>query len=335
MKADKYDYVLPHDLIALRPLEKRDESRLLVQHKSGAMEHRRFYELPELLNPGDIVIANKSKVFPALLVGQKPTGGRLKILLVRQTSENAWDILSKEKYTGSIKISEHLSALITEGSSALFSPCPDLMDRIREAGAMPLPPYIKRAPDIDDRTAYQTVYAEHEGSIAAPTAGLHFTQELIERLRARSVHFRTITLHVGAGTFRPLKAENVEDHEMEDEFFEIDPELLSEIHKAKSSGKKVVAVGTTTTRALEGHASGTCRIFSSNGSIKGATGIFIQEGYSFRVVDALITNLHLPRSTPLVLVSAFAGREQVLNAYKSATSMRYRFFSYGDAMLLL
>ena len=335
MKTVKYDYDLPYELIAFRPLEKRDDARLLVLHKTGETEHRRFSELPEFLNPGDILIVNNSKVFPALLTGIKPTGGKLKILLVRQISDSLWNILSKESYTGSIRISEKLSAQITKGRTAQFGYCSDLLSQIWEDGEMPLPSYIKRAPDKDDKTRYQTVYAEREGSIAAPTAGLHFTRELIDRLKSKSVDVRTLTLHVGTGTFRPVKAGNIGEHQMDEEFFEIGQELLSEIQTARNNGNRIIAVGTTTTRALEGYFSGTSSLFSSNGSVKGTTGIFIHEGYNFKVVDSLITNFHLPRSTPLMLTAAFAGREKALSAYKSAISMGYRFFSYGDAMILL
>jgi S-adenosylmethionine:tRNA ribosyltransferase-isomerase len=200
---------------------------------------------------------------------------------------------------------------------------------------MPLPPYIKRAPDSADIERYQTVYAEIEGSIAAPTAGLHFTDELLCRLRERGIIVRTVTLHVGTGTFRPVKSVNVEDHLMESEYFEINTGLISEIHKVKESDRRVISVGTTTTRALEAYASGDCRHLKSNGSIRGTTGIFIREGYKLRIIDSLITNFHLPCSTPLMLAAVFSGREKLLNVYQEAVSLGYRFFSYGDAMLFL
>lgn len=335
MKTADYDFHLPPDLIAARPLEKRDSSRLLVLNRNGAMQHRTFSELPSLLNPGDMLVVNNSKVFPARLEGRKPTGGKLEILLVSEGAPGVWNILCRERYTGPLRISDALRVSIENGSTALFEHRAGLRALIREEGLMPLPPYIKRRPDEHDRERYQTVYAEVEGSIAAPTAGLHFTRSLMERLAAASVMIRSVTLHVGTGTFRPVRVLELKDHRMDREFFEISPELLSDIRKVKERGNRVVAVGTTTTRTLEGYMSGRCEIISSNGTVSGTTDIFIHEGYRPVVVDALITNFHLPRSTPLMLTAVFAGRENLLGAYSRAVSMGYRFFSYGDAMLVL
>lgn len=335
MKTAEYDYPLPAELIAARPMEKRDRSRLLVLHGDGKKEHTRFNNLPSFLNAGDMLLINNSKVFPARLVGYKPTGGRLKILLVSEISRGLWNILTNARYTGSLRISENLTVQITEGKTARFEDSDNLMELIWKEGEMPLPPYIKRQADETDKERYQTVYAEVEGSIAAPTAGLHFTEELLETMAAKSILIRTITLRVGIGTFIPIKSAKIEDHRMQEEFFEIKPELIPEIERVKANGNRIITVGTTTTRALEGYLSGRCRVFSENGVIKGSTDIFIHEGYKFRAVDALITNFHLPLSTPLILTSALAGREKLLNAYQSAIAMKYRFFSYGDAMLVL
>lgn len=335
MKTKDYHFHLPQELIASRPLDQRDGSRLLVLHRDGGMEHRRFHELPSFLKAGDMLLINNSRVFPARLTGYKPTGGRLEILLVRETSAGLWDIMARERYTGTLRISDDLSAHISDGKTAFFADHNDLMPLIWKTGEMPLPPYIKRRPDKDDKERYQTVYAEVEGSIAAPTAGLHFTKDLLDNLASESVIIRTVTLHVGTGTFRPVKTTEIEDHKMDKEFFEINPDLISELKKVRENGNRIIAVGTTATRVVEGYLSGRCSSFSSNGSVKGSTDIFIHEGYKLKAVDSLITNFHLPCSTPLMLASVFAGRERLLNVYKTAISMGYRFFSYGDAMLVL
>ncbi|MEJ2697881.1 MAG: tRNA preQ1(34) S-adenosylmethionine ribosyltransferase-isomerase QueA [Candidatus Sulfobium sp.] len=335
MKTADYDFYLPAELIANRPAGKRDSSRLLVLRRDGNTEHRTFSELPSLLDPGDMLVTNNSKVFPARLNCRKPTGGKLEMLLVGETSPGVWNILCKERYSGPVRVSEILEARVEEGKTVRFEHRPDLKELIRKEGLMPLPPYIRRQPDEHDRERYQTVYAEVEGSIAAPTAGLHFTRALMYTLAAASVMIRSVTLHVGTGTFRPVRTPELKDHAMDREFFEMAPELISDIKKVKERGNRVVAVGTTTTRALEGYMSGRSEIISSNGTISGTTDIFIHEGYRPRVVDSLITNFHLPRSTPLMLTSVFAGREKLLAAYSTAVSMGYRFFSYGDAMLVL
>ncbi len=335
MKTADYDFFLPEELIAYKPAESRDGSRLLVLHRNGRVEHKRFRDLPSFLRAGDMLILNKTKVFPARLEGIKRGGGRLEILLVKEISEGIWEIMSKGKYTGPLRISDVFTAHVSEGKTAIFDTPKDLRKRIWQEGKMPLPPYIKRQPDKLDMERYQTVYAESEGSIAAPTAGLHFTRELLDAIAAQAVLIRHVVLHVGTGTFRPVKAVDVKDHIMECEFFEIDPMLISEIKDVKSRGGRIVAVGTTTTRTVEGYLSGKREILSSNGAICGLTHIFIHEGYRPQAVDVLITNFHLPRSTPLMLASAFAGREKLLSTYEFAISMGYRFFSYGDAMLVL
>lgn len=335
MRTDEFEFFLPPELIAERPAERRDESRLYVLRQNEGDEHRRFHDLPSYLNPGDLLILNNSKVFPARLEGQKPSGGRIEILLVKRISDLCWEILTRERYTGEVMISDDLSAEVSDGRIARFSAKRDFMEIVWEVGLMPLPPYIRRRADTKDKVRYQTVYAETQGSIAAPTAGLHFTADLLDRIRARSVSIRTLTLHVGVGTFRPVRVEKVEDHRMDEEFFEIDAALPSEIAAVKQRGGRIVTVGTTTTRAIEGVMSGRCEISARNSSIRGSTDIFIHGGYRFRAVDALITNFHLPRSTPLMLAAALAGRERLLESYRVAIGLGYRFFSYGDAMLVI
>jgi S-adenosylmethionine:tRNA ribosyltransferase-isomerase len=334
MKAAEYDFHLPEELIADRPADRRDDSRLLVLHRHGETEHCRFADLPRFLRAGDMLILNKTKVFPARIEGSKKQGDRIEILLVREIIPGLWEILTKGKYSGPLAVAGEPIADIIEGKRARFFDPEGVRRLIWQHGVMPLPPYIKRRPDDFDKERYQTVYAETEGSIAAPTAGLHFTRELLDEC-ASLVLLRYVTLHVGPGTFRPIKTEKISDHIMDREFFEIDTDVLSEIGEVKARGGRVVAVGTTTTRAIEGCLSGTTEISDSNGTVKGTTDIFIREGYKPRAIDSLITNFHLPRSTPLMLTSVFAGRKRLLQSYDSAISMGYRFFSYGDAMLVL
>ena len=352
MKVTDLDFALPESLIALRPVLPRDSCRLLVLHRDGSVEHTRFSHLPAFLHEGDLLLLNDTKVFPARLTGTKKTGGRIELLLVREREPGLWEVLTREKYSGSVFISEELSGELLEGRSLRMFVHPtgivhqgeetsDFMNAMWRTGSMPLPPYIKRKPDEMDKEWYQTVYAEHVGSIAAPTAGLHFTDRLIAGLEEKGVLIRFLTLHVGTGTFKPIRAKNVEEHSMDTEYFEMDKSLMDTIDKVKGSGRRVIAVGTTTTRAIEGLASnrwkpaGENGNSSRNGYIQGLSDIFIYPGYSFKVVDSLITNFHLPRSTPLLLTSALCGVKNLMNAYQSALSIGYRFFSYGDAMLVL
>ena len=331
-----FDFPLPEDLIALEPAPKRDASRLLVL-SGKAIEHKFFYDLPSYLKKGDMLLINDTKVMPVRLIGKKPSGGRLELLLIREKEEGCWDALWKGRYTGPLKISDELSVELREGKVAfLLAENPRLA--LLKEGLMPLPPYIKRLPHEGDRERYQTVFAERGFSIAAPTAGLHFTKGLLEEIAKSGVHIRKITLNVGKGTFIPIRAERVEDHRMEGEDFEFDSALPDEIRRIKSQGGKIFSVGTTTTRAIEGFLSGRSvnpENLSRNGRVRGRTDIFIYPGYSFKAVDSLITNFHLPRSTPLMLASALAGRDRLLSAYREAVSGFYRFFSYGDAMLIL
>jgi S-adenosylmethionine:tRNA ribosyltransferase-isomerase len=351
MKITDFDFVLPETFIAARPLKNREGSRLLVIHRDGRLEHRYFSDLPSYLVKGDMLIINNTKVFPARLTGYKKNGGKIELILVRRKNNEEWEVLSRGKFTGPLTVSDELQVDLYKGSSAKFRYSGDFMDIIWRCGSMPIPPYIKRLPDQSDKESYQTVFAKKEGSIAAPTAGLHFTDAVLRDIASRGVKIREITLHVGIGTFKPIRTEYVDEHSMDAEYFEIGKDLLSEIEEVKAEGKKIITVGTTTTRALEGYVSGKFSngsnppspIFlkedkggpQSSGSIQGTTDIFIYPGYTFKIVDSLITNFHLPRSTPLMLVSALAGRENLLIAYREAIARRYRFLSYGDAMLIL
>lgn len=345
MKITELDYPLPEDLIAQKPLSQRDKARLLVLHKNtGKIEHRLFFEIVEYFQEGDMLIINNTKVIPARLIGKKASGGKIEILLIKQKEASSqgvvWEVMTKGRYEGEIFIDEIKAELRNncDGRQIIFKNMTpqDVKALINEKGFMPLPPYIKRKPDESDRQHYQTVYAKMNGSIAAPTAGLHFTEELLERIASRGVKLREITLHVGVGTFKPIKVENLEEHKMESEYFEIDRSLIKEIYGVKKDGKKVFSVGTTTTRALEGYASGNYKDMGSDDSkIRGSTDIFIYPGYDFKIVDALVTNFHLPKSTPLALVYAFCDSEKVRRAYREAIEKGYRFFSYGDAMLII
>jgi S-adenosylmethionine:tRNA ribosyltransferase-isomerase len=335
MKTADFDFPLPQHLIAARPLTERSGSRLLVLHRDGTTEHKHFTDLPAYLAAGDMLIMNNTKVFPARLSAFKPDGKMLEILLVRQTGNTTWEVLSRGNYTGRLNISDELQIELHEGKNARLVCQGDLMEAIWKYGAMPLPPYIKRKPDVSDKETYQTVYARNDGSIAAPTAGLHFTEPLLEAIRAKGTRVRELTLHVGIGTFKPVRAKYVEDHRMDAEQFEMDKQLLSDIKETKASGKRIVTVGTTTTRALEGFASGRCVLSPLNGRLSGMTDMFIYPGYSFKVIDSLVTNFHLPGSTPLMLTSALCGREKLMQSYADAVARGYRFLSYGDAMLIL
>jgi S-adenosylmethionine:tRNA ribosyltransferase-isomerase len=337
MKITDFDFLLPEDLIANRPLEERTSSRLLILHRDGGVEHKRFSDLPSYLDKGDMLILNNTKVFPARLTGFKRNGGKVEILLIRDKGDNTWDVLSKGKFTGTLKISDELETYVRNGQTAHFhyDYNGDFSDIVWKCGGMPLPPYIRRLPDESDKLTYQTVFAKKEGSIAAPTAGLHFNESMLKEISSRGVSVRELTLHVGIGTFRPIRTEYVEEHSMDSEYFEMDRDLISAIKETRTSGRKVISVGTTTTRALEGYASGRSSTVSQNGRLRGKTDIFIYPGYSFKTIDALVTNFHLPRSTPLMLASALAGWKNLANAYRDAVARKYRFLSYGDAMLIL
>lgn len=333
MRASDFDFSLPESLIANEPVQPRDHCRLLILNREGQIDERYFFHLSDYLEKGDLLLFNNTKVFPARLAGRKKTGGKVEFLLVREIEPFTWEILCRERFTGFLTISKGFSADIKDGRIATIKYDGVLIEKLWQIGEMPLPPYIKRRPDERDKEWYQTVFAERIGSIAAPTAGIHFTPELIEKIRSKGVSVVFITLHVGTGTFRPVKAEDIEDHRMDPEYFEIDKDVLKAIERAKAAGRRVFAVGTTTTRAVEGFFTHGGEVH--NGLIKGMTDIFIYPGYKFKVIDGLITNFHLPRSTPLYLTSALCGRENLMKAYRFAISKRYRFFSYGDAMLIL
>ncbi len=355
MKTADFDYALPESLIADKPLKDRSASRLLVLHRDGILEHRHFFDLPLYLCQGDILIINNTKVFPARLTGATKDGKTMEFLLVKERGSGVWDILSKGKFTGTLAISDELEADVHEGTSVSFRCSGDLSSLIWKYGNMPLPPYIRRPPDRSDKDGYQTVYAMREGSIAAPTAGLHFTKPLLDSIALKGVKIKEITLHVGAGTFRPIRAELVKDHSMDGECFEIGTSVISEVMEAKAAGRRIIAVGTTTTRCLEGYFSGAftglpqmpSRPAADKGdlpdksgtgglhTIAATTSVFICPGYVFKAIDSLITNFHLPCSTPLMLVCALAGKEKILKAYSDAIANGYRFLSYGDAMLIL
>jgi S-adenosylmethionine:tRNA ribosyltransferase-isomerase len=337
MKRTDFYYQLPAELIAQRPLEHRSASRLLCyDRQSGALSDRQFSELPELLNPGDLLVFNNTEVIPARLYAHKDSGGRVEILVERLLNRQeclAQVRASKSPKPGRKLVLEDGSELWVlgrqDGFFHLRSNDADLMGLLQELGHMPLPPYITREDNEADRRRYQTVFAETPGAVAAPTAGLHFDQGLLERLRIAGIQSTTVTLHVGAGTFQPVRVDNIEDHQMHAEWLEVSRAACDAIAATKARGGRVIAVGTTAVRSLETAAQGgTLQPFS------GDSRIFIYPPYRFRVVDAMITNFHLPESTLLMLVSAFAGYEQTLVAYRHAVEQTYRFFSYGDAMLL-
>lgn len=346
MLAEDFDYELPAERIAQHPARRRDESRLLVLHRdSGAIEHRRFRDMPECLAPGDLVVLNDTRVLPARLVGQRATGGRVEVLLVAPEGE-VWRAMLKG--SARVKLGERLTFEGGALTATFYGRLPDglvrlafpmshgeLMAALQRVGRAPLPPYIKRPcgddPDRDgDIERYQTTYAQKPGAVAAPTAGLHFTPEVFAALDARGIRRTTLTLHVGLGTFKPVTAQRIEDHVMHAEWFDLPAAAAHAVAKTRAAGRRVVAVGTTVTRVLEAAAR-----LPQWAAASGWTDLFIIPGFEFRVVDALITNFHLPRSTLLMLVAAFSGRERVLAAYEEAKSHGYRFYSYGDAMLIL
>ena len=339
MKKSDFFYELPEELIAQTPLEKRDGSRLMLLDKfSGEVEHRHFYELTEFLRSGDCLVLNNSRVLPARLLGCRKTGGAVELVLLRDLGDGLWECLSRpgrktkpgtELVFGDGELTATVEA-VAEGGNRLvrFHYSGIFLECLERLGKMPLPPYIKA--ELQDAERYQTVYSKELGSAAAPTAGLHFTVELLEKIKAMGVNVCYVTLHVGLGTFRPVKEEEIEDHDMHSEFCMVPPETAEIITRTKRQGGRVIAVGTTSCRTLESFANDDGTIEASSGW----TDIFIYPGYKFKCIDALITNFHLPESTLIMLVSALAGRENVLNAYKTAVNERYRFFSFGDAMFI-
>ena len=345
MQISDFDYDLPEELIAQQPLPERDASRMLVvDREQRTLADEQFVSLPKHLRAGDCLVLNNTKVFPARLIGERvPSGGAIEALLLREVEPNLWQVLARpaRRLRIGAKISfgdGRLQATVTaaneDGTRLIqFEPRDDFLNVIAEVGQPPLPPYIKRhdAPGPEDRERYQTVYARETGAIAAPTAGLHFTPTVLDDVRNAGVSVAEITLHVGYGTFEPVRVEDVSQHRVLPETFSIAAEAADIINRTRASGGRIIAVGTTTTRALESAA-------SAEGEIRahaGAADLTITPGYKFRIVDALVTNFHLPRSSLLLLVSAFTGRELALEAYRHAVSQRYRFYSYGDCMLIL
>lgn len=340
MKTSDFYYDLPPELIAQTPLDRRDASRLMVLDKhTGAIQHRHFYELPTLLKPGDCLVLNDSRVLPARLIGQRPGGGAAEVLLLIDRGDKVWECLVKpgKKLRPGARVSfgdGELTAEVigeTDGGNRLirFDYEGIFLELLERLGRMPLPPYIKA--ELQDGERYQTVYSKVVGSAAAPTAGLHFTKELLAEIEAMGVKICTVTLHVGLGTFRPVKVENIDDHEMHAEYCVIPQETADVVNETKRTGGRVICVGTTSCRTLESWA-------QEDGTLQasaGWTNIFIYPGYRFKVLDGLITNFHLPESTLIMLVSALAGREHVLAAYQEAVKERYRFFSFGDASIIL
>lgn len=343
LSAVDFDYELPPELIAQTPVEPRDASRLLVLHRqNGATEHAWFHDLPRFLQPGDLLVANESRVLPARMFGAKPTGGGVEVLLLRRRDERSWEALVRGKGVregldlsfgpGDHPLRARVLATLPHGGRLLEFDRP-VESHLAEFGIMPLPPYIHTP--LEDQERYQTVYSHSPGSAAAPTAGLHFTPRLIEQVRALGVEWATVTLHVGLDTFRPVTVDDVALHQMHSEYFEIAQAAVDAINRARREGRRIIAVGTTTVRVLEtvGRAAELAGRAIEPG--RGDTQIFIYPPYRFRVVDGLITNFHLPRSTLLMLVSALAGRDAIRAAYATAIQERYRFFSFGDAMLIL
>ena len=340
MKTKDFWYDLPEELIAQTPLEQRDASRLMVMDRlTGAVTHRHFYDLIDYLKPGDCLVMNDSRVLPARLLGHRPTGGAVEVLLLRDLGNKHWECLCKpgrkmqagsEVIFGNGELTATVREVREDGTRIVeFHYEGIFLEVLERLGRMPLPPYIKA--ELEDQERYQTVYSREVGSAAAPTAGLHFTKELLEKIREKGVKEAFVTLHVGLGTFRPVKAEEVTDHHMHAELCMMNAETAELLNRTKAEGGRIICVGTTSCRTLES-------LVNEDGTFQAAskwTDIFIYPGYTFKAMDGLITNFHLPESTLVMLVSAFAGREHVLAAYEEAVRQRYRFFSFGDAMCIL
>lgn len=340
MKTADFDYDLPQELIAQDPLEQRDSSRLLILDKeTGERTHKIFHDIIDYLHEGDCLVINNTKVIPARLIGEREgTGGKVEVLLLKRRSDNVWETLVKpgKKARPGMRLSfgggllhAEVQEVVDEGNRLIRFEYEGIFEEILDQlGQMPLPPYITH--QLKDKNRYQTVYAKYEGSAAAPTAGLHFTQELLEQIQAKGVRIARVTLHVGLGTFRPVKVEDVTEHHMHTEFYHVSEEAADIINETKKQGGRVICVGTTSCRTIESAADDQGIVHATEGD----TDIFIYPGYQFRVLDCLITNFHLPESTLLMLVSALAGKENIMAAYKEAVEMRYRFFSFGDAMFI-
>lgn len=340
MKVEEFNYNLPEELIAQHPYDKRDEARLMVlDKKTEKIDHKVFKDVIDYLNPGDCLVINNTKVLPARLYGIKDTGAKVEFLLLKRIEEDFWEVMvrpgnklkpgTKVAFGDGILNAEILEVLEGGNRKVKFEYKGIFNEILDQIGLMPLPPYIKET--LKEKDKYQTVYAKYDGSAAAPTAGLHFTEELLEKIKEKGIQIANVTLHVGIGTFRPVKVENVEDHSMHSEHYYIKSEDAEKINKAKESGHKIIAVGTTSCRVLES-------VADENGKLKeteGDTSIFIYPGYKFKCIDSLITNFHLPESTLIMLVSSLAGKDFIMNAYNEAVKEKYKFFSFGDAMIIL
>ena len=339
MKKSDFNFYLPEELIAQTPIADRDHSRLLVlDKKTGKIEHSRFYQLKDMLREGDCLVLNNSRVLPARLIGARPSGGSIELVLLRDLGDNRWECLSRpgrktkpgaEILFGNGELKATVEAVAEGGNRIVrFKYEGIFLEILEKLGKMPLPPYIKE--ELSDSERYQTVYSSELGSAAAPTAGLHFTNELLEEIKQRGIKLCYVTLHVGLGTFRPVKEEEIENHPMHSEFCIIPEETAKAVNETKRNGGRVISVGTTSCRTLESFA-------KADGTLEACSGwtdIFIYPGYRFKCIDGLVTNFHLPESTLIMLVSALAGRENVLQAYDTAVKERYRFFSFGDAMFI-
>lgn len=340
MNLHDFFYELPQELIAQTPLEHREQSKLLVlDKKTGKMEDRHFCEIVELLNPGDCLVLNDTRVLPARLLGQKKdTGGNIEFVLLHQDEKDIWEVMVKpgkraksgDVFTfGNHSLEAEVMKVLDNGNRVVrFSYQGEFLPLLDQIGIMPLPPYIKKT--LSEKERYQTVYSKDLGSAAAPTAGLHFTKELLEKIISKGILIVYLTLHVGIGTFRPVKVENIEEHQMHSEYYTISQESAKTINTCRANGGRVVCVGTTSCRTLE-------TVADQNGRVKGAQGwtnIFIYPGYQFKIVDAMITNFHLPESTLIMLISSLAGKDHVMTAYQHAVEQKYRFFSFGDAMYI-
>lgn len=348
MHIKDFDYDLPVELIAQKPADKRENSRLLVVHRdTGKVEHKHFYNILDYINMGDCLVLNNSKVLPARLFGVKQeTGAKVEFLLIKRIEGDRWETMVKPgkrlKAGDVVDFANDFSALVVgngeDGTKIVdFNYEGIFLERLEELGSMPLPPYIERASELEDKDRYQTVYCKTEGSVAAPTAGLHFTEELLCKAKEKGVRIAYVTLHVGIGTFKPVSCEKIEEHHMHFEEYEISEESAKIINSTKNEGGRIISVGTTSTRTLESAAipfeSG--NIIDTKDHIARETDIFIYPGYKFKIIDSLITNFHLPKSTLLMLISALYNREDIMRIYQIAVEEKYRFFSYGDAMLII
>lgn len=340
MNVKDFDFYLPEELIAQHPLERRDTSRLMVLDKESCeISHKKFYDIVDYLNEGDTLVLNNTRVMPARLIGEKEgTGGKIEFLLLKRVEKDKWECLAKpgksarvgRKFTfGEGKLKAEVVEVKDNGNRIVEFYYDGIFEEVLDSlGEMPLPPYIHER--LEDRERYQTVYSKENGSAAAPTAGLHFTEELLKKIKEKGINIAYVTLHVGLGTFRPVKVDKIEEHEMHSEYYHLSKEDADIINATKKRGNKVISVGTTSTRTLE-------TIADENGNVEetsGWTSIFIYPGYKFKIVDRLITNFHLPESTLIMLVSTLAGRDHVMNAYNEAVKEKYRFFSFGDAMFI-